>query len=300
MRVCCRHLISPRRSRWPGGRSPSRLTAAPTGRVAPTTSPSGWARRSWQASTPKIRWWSPSTSRSRPLTPRRAHTTHAGRVATLIVRTLAAIDAGVAERAADLLDALAEASAAVLSGHALHALDVGGSLQLVPPGSDLWLAADDVARLPMRRRGSAILAVCSSGQPALSLPDEAVGLPTALLSIGFTSVISTLWPVRDSVAFVTIARFLQLTSADPGVREHVALQDTRRWLRRATCEQLSAWLDGLQDAVALDLDTMELLRHEWRVYPNSAPNPWLTPTRTAGSKSLQYAVTRRIARRSVL
>lgn len=177
-----------------------------------------------------------------------------------------------------LLAALSEASAALFSGHALHALDVGGSLQLGPPGSDLWLTAEDVMRLPTRRRGLVILAACSSGQAALSLPEEAVGLPTALLSIGFRSVISTLWPVRDSVAFITVARFLQLKALDPTAADDVILQETRKWLRQASCDELLIWLDKLEDRVEMDRDVTDTLRHAWKVYPDLMnPVPYADP-----------------------
>ncbi|MBK8463296.1 MAG: CHAT domain-containing protein [Nigerium sp.] len=167
-----------------------------------------------------------------------------------------------------LLDALAEASTVVLSGHGLHALDVGGSLRLGPAEADLWLTAEDVARLPIRRRDLALLAACSSGQPALSLPDESVGLPTALLSIGFTSVVATLWPVGDAVAFVTMARLLELRATDPAMPAAEALRRTRGWVRRATCAQLNAWLDGLLVAVPFDTVVAARLRAEWAAYPD--------------------------------
>lgn len=181
-------------------------------------------------------------------------------------------------RPADLLAALSEASALLLSGHALHALDVGGSIQLGPRETNLWLTGDDVARLPLRRRGLAILAACSSGQPALSLPEEAIGLPSALLAIGFTSVVSALWPVRDSVAFITIARFLQLRSADPTAGDHTTLQETRRWLRRATCTDLLDWLSQLEEVVELGPAATDALRREWESYPDLAePVPYGDP-----------------------
>lgn len=177
-----------------------------------------------------------------------------------------------------LMAALAEAPVAVLSGHAVHALDVGGSLQLGAPESRLWLTSDDVVRLPFRQRDLAILAACSSGQPALSLPEEAVGLPTALLSAGFNSVLATLWPVRDSVAFVTIARFLQLRRAAPNLGASLHLRATRCWLREVSCAELRVWLSDLEDDVDLDPATIGILHAEWASYPDLAePFPYADP-----------------------
>lgn len=169
---------------------------------------------------------------------------------------------------AALLDALAEASAVVLSGHGLHALDVGGSLRLGPADSGFWLTAEDVAWLPVRRREMALLAACSSGQPSLALPNESIGLPTALLSIGSASVVATLWPVGDAVAFVSMAHLLELRSTDPSLPIAEALRRTRRWVRRATCAELNAWLDDLIVAVPLDTDVIGRLRAEWASYPD--------------------------------
>lgn len=174
-----------------------------------------------------------------------------------------------------LMSALTEAPSVVLSGHAVHALDTGGSLRLGGAGSELWLTADDVSRLPLRRRGVAVLAACSSGQSALSLPGEAIGLPTALLSVGMSAVVATLWPVRDSVAFVTIARFFQLKRAEPSMDDGAVLQATRSWLRRSSCAQLLSWLEQLQLDVPLDAGVSSLLRQEWEGYPDLAePFPY--------------------------
>lgn len=178
----------------------------------------------------------------------------------------------------DLLAALSRSHNVLLSGHAVHALDIGGSLRLGPAESGLWLTADDLARLPVQSRGTAILAACSSGQPSLYVPQEAIGLPTALMGIGFSTVIASLWPVRDSVAFVTIARFLQLRAQDPSLSEEEILRHTRRWLRTATANDLETWVDGLSCQVKLDNRPVEYLRRSWRNYPDLMhPVPYSDP-----------------------
>lgn len=178
----------------------------------------------------------------------------------------------------ELLAALGEARDVVLSGHAVHALDAGGSLRLGPPESGLWLTADDLARLPVRSRGIAVLAACSSGQPSMAVPQESVGLPTALMGMGFSAVVASLWPVRDSVAFVTLARFLQVRAQDPSLREEEALRQTRRWLRTATTGDLEAWVDGLASEVRFETRPVEHLRQSWRDYPDLMhPVPYADP-----------------------
>ena len=165
-----------------------------------------------------------------------------------------------------------DAPTVVVSGHAVHSLTEGGGLQLggsrptgqndpdttpepadqggpAAPGTSgvsgesQWLTADDVDRLPYRSRHLAFLAACSSGQIATDLPDEAIGLPSSLLRVGFASVISTLWPVADHTAFVTLTRYLQLQAAHPGTPPAETLPATRQWLRALTRTELLHWID---------------------------------------------------------
>lgn len=158
----------------------------------------------------------------------------------------------------ELLHALVEAPTAVISGHAVHSLTEGGALALsLPTGGsggaavDQWLTATDVDRLPLRRRDLIFLSACSSGQVATDLPDEAIGLPASFLHSGYQSVIATVWPVRDTIAFMTLARYLQLRTEHPGDASADRLRKVRTWLRTTTATGFLAWLDDLTANVAL-------------------------------------------------
>lgn len=185
-----------------------------------------------------------------------------------------------------VLHALVEARIAVISGHASHSLSEGSGLALGfdltgPDGTPVprWLTVDAVERLPLRNREFAVLSSCSSGQIATDLPDEAIGLPSALLGAGFGSVAATLWPVDDRAAFVTLARLLQERVEHPDAPVSAALRSTRRWLRTATRSELFRWLSALQTTTPdLPTPTVGVLRRWWSrsrtLRPMSQPVHW--------------------------
>jgi len=162
-----------------------------------------------------------------------------------------------------VLEGLADSMNAIISGHAAHSLAEGGGLAL----DGGWLTGDDTDRLPLRMRDLAILSACSSGQTASELPDETIGLPSSLLRAGFQTVISTMWPVRDPVAFLTVARFLQLRHATPASNDAQLLRDVRTWLRNATTEGLHAWLNDVLTQVDIPPMPVTLLRDWWNSHP---------------------------------
>ncbi len=193
-----------------------------------------------------------------------------------------------------VLTALIEAPVAVISGHAAHSLTEGGGLALGQTPTNpadpttrtqtRWLSAEAVERLPLRARELAFLSACSSGQIAVDLPDEAIGLPSAFRHAGFRSVIATTWPVKDHIAFLTLARYLQLRAANPDHEPAQLLQQTRTWLRTTTATNLDTWLTDLTTTVDLPADTLTLLRQWWTdtpdTHPCSDPADWAAYTLT--------------------
>ena len=187
-----------------------------------------------------------------------------------------------------VLTALMEAPVAVISGHAVHSLTEGGGLALGQTPANpadpstrsrpRWLSAEAVERLPLRARELAFLSACSSGQVAVDLPDEAVDLPSAFRHAGFRSVIATTWPVKDHIAFLTLARYLQLRATHPGQEPAQLLRQTRTWLRTTTATDLDIWLTDLTATVDLPAETLTLLRQWWATTPDphpcSDPDDW--------------------------
>lgn len=180
-----------------------------------------------------------------------------------------------------VLTAMQEAPAVLICGHATHSLTQGSGLALGDTVSvagirrTRWLTSEAVARLPARARQLAILSACSSGQIATDLPDEQIGLPATFLAIGFRSVVSTAWPVRDRVAFVTTTHFLQNQRANPERPPSEVLHGTRRWLRTATVPDLQRWLAELTTTVPIPEQSIDRLRTWWRLSPD--PHPLADP-----------------------
>lgn len=88
----------------------------------------------------------------------------------------------------------------------------------------------------------AVLSACCSGQRGVCLPQEAVGLPTALLQIGVRGVVATLWNVSDFAATLLMVRFYNEWT---GTRVHPAeaLSRAQRWLRDATTREVMEWFN---------------------------------------------------------
>jgi len=178
-----------------------------------------------------------------------------------------------------VLKALVEAPVAVLCGHAAHSLKDGGGLHFnadsdapIAASGPRWLTAPGVEQLPLRDRQWVFLSACSSGQTATDLPDEAVGLPAAFRYAGFRTVIATTWPVKDHIAFITLALFLQHRAHQPQDSVGLALRRTRTWLRAATRGDLLAWLSELATTVDIPVDLAEALRQWWANCPDFTPH----------------------------
>lgn len=99
--------------------------------------------------------------------------------------------------------------------------------------------ADVAAELKPDRRRLAVLSACSTNLVGSTMPNEVVGLPSALLQIGFAGVIATGWAVDDLAATYLMTAFYQFWCAD-GDEPAVALHRARHWLRNATGADLAA------------------------------------------------------------
>ncbi|WP_030435096.1 CHAT domain-containing protein [Actinoplanes subtropicus] len=104
---------------------------------------------------------------------------------------------------------------------------------------DQWLSVGDLLdrRLPPARL--ACLSACETGAIGLSLPDESVSLPTALLQAGFAGIVASLWTVSDVATAMLMERFHTLWHelGDPAA----ALRQAQRWLRDTTNGEKAAY-----------------------------------------------------------
>ncbi|HEX5297245.1 MAG TPA: CHAT domain-containing protein [Streptosporangiaceae bacterium] len=109
-----------------------------------------------------------------------------------------------------------------------------------PMETAFLLAGDDTMTVrdlfgaPAGRARLGVLAGCETGVAGSSLPDEALGLPTALMAAGVPGVIASAWAIPDHrVTAVLLARFYELwqTAGQPPAE---ALRQAQRWVRDST------------------------------------------------------------------
>jgi CHAT domain-containing protein len=122
-----------------------------------------------------------------------------------------------------------------------------------PMESAFLLAGDDTMTVrdlfgaPAGRVRLGVLAGCETGVAGGSLPDEVLGLPTALLAAGVTGVIASMWAIPDHlVTAVLLARFYEFWQADDQPPAE-ALRQAQRWVRDSTNGEKTAdypWYGG--------------------------------------------------------
>src|SRR5262249_4692157 len=133
---------------------------------------------------------------------------------------------------AEVLKALASAEVAHFSCH-------GAPDWADPLRSGLLMAQDemltvaDLFGLHLDGARLATLSACETGAIGVRLPDEVVGLPAALLQVGFGGVVASLWSVSDASTAMLMERFYRLWR-DEGLAPVFALREAQRWLRDTT------------------------------------------------------------------
>lgn len=111
-----------------------------------------------------------------------------------------------------------------------------------PRQSAIYLAGDEpltVAEVLELSLGSvtlAVLSACESGITGEAVPDELIGLPSALLQAGARTVLATSWSVPDLATALLVTEFYRLWRR--GESPAVALQRAQRWLLGATNAEL--------------------------------------------------------------
>lgn len=86
-------------------------------------------------------------------------------------------------------------------------------------------------------RRLAIVAACDMHNVGVDVPNEVVGLPSALLQLGFSGVIAASWPVSDHATAFLMTRFHQVWR--DGAHPAVALAVAQNWLRNAGTDELA-------------------------------------------------------------
>ena len=131
---------------------------------------------------------------------------------------------------------------------ALHAesdptLPSRSALHLGGPEGDLLTVAD-IVRLNLTNADVAYLSACATARTAPALADEAIQITSAFLLAGYSSVIGTLWPVRDGHALRVARTFYSEVSDGQGLRPDrvpAALHAAAREIRRRMPDRPSVW-----------------------------------------------------------
>ncbi|MFD4673618.1 CHAT domain-containing protein [Lentzea sp. NPDC058450] len=98
--------------------------------------------------------------------------------------------------------------------------------------------ADLRERFRFAPRRLAIISACDMQNVGARTPNEAAGLPSALLQLGFAGVVSASWPVFDRATAFLMTRFHQVLR--DGAHPAVALAVAQNWLRNADFDDLAA------------------------------------------------------------
>ncbi|KRQ16710.1 hypothetical protein AOQ71_04550 [Bradyrhizobium manausense] len=113
--------------------------------------------------------------------------------------------------------------------------------------NDECLSVQDFLTLNLTRSRLAILSACETGLIGWQLPNEVVGLPSALSEAGFLGVVASLWEVDDlatallMTAFYHAWRIKRLDSSS-------ALWDAQRWVRDTSDREKFEFLTGCSGA----------------------------------------------------
>ncbi|MGW3347089.1 CHAT domain-containing protein [Nonomuraea rubra] len=188
--------------------------------------------------------------------------------------------AALARRHPDLVslagpDATAEAVARAWPRHgSIHFACHGLALPDRPRDSHLLLAGDARLTVTDLQRGRPLwgvrlcyLSACDTAIAGTTDPNEALGLPSALIQIGAAGVVAAQWPIADMAAAVLAVKFYDLW--DHGSHPAPALHRAQRWLRDAGRSDISRLLH----AAAPGLPGLPALLAELPL----APRPFAAP-----------------------
>ncbi|WP_348619939.1 CHAT domain-containing protein [Limnospira maxima] len=107
------------------------------------------------------------------------------------------------------------------------------------------LTLEDILRLDLTNCRLVTLSACETGITDLtSTSDEYIGLPSGFIFAGSPNVVSTLWAVADISTAIFMIQFYQTLQQQPELSVVLALQQTQKWLREATVQDLLDWIDS--------------------------------------------------------
>jgi CHAT domain-containing protein len=117
------------------------------------------------------------------------------------------------------------------------------------------------------------LSACETGlTDPTSLSDEYIGLPSGFLYAGSPNVVSSLWTISDISTALLIAKFYN--DLQQGVSVAAALNQSQRWVRDATGDELQQWIEEQQLPLNPTLKMSLQRRLRQNRYPFQSPFYW--------------------------
>jgi tetratricopeptide (TPR) repeat protein len=118
---------------------------------------------------------------------------------------------------------------------------VSSGIELV--GGERLTVADLLEARGLAKPSLVVLSACETGlYDQKELPNEFIGLPAALMQVGASGVVATLWSVWDVVSTLVLSRFHELYAAGT-VPPGAALRRAQLWLRDSTASEMHKALD---------------------------------------------------------
>ena len=142
------------------------------------------------------------------------------------------------------------------AGHGLYNFDDPKSSELALADNDR-LTIKDILQLDLSHYQLVSLSACETAITGnQTITTEYVGLVSAFLSRGVSSVVSTLWTVESATTAVVMIEFYRRwMSGTPKVK---ALRETTYWLRNLTFGDLRQWYENLLSTLTPDEMDIEL------------------------------------------
>jgi CHAT domain-containing protein len=113
--------------------------------------------------------------------------------------------------------------------------------------NDECLSVQDCLTLNLTRSRLAILSACETGLIGWQLPNEVVGLPSALSEAGFLGVVASLWEVDDLATALLMTAFYHAWRIKR-LNSSAALLDAQRWVRDTSDREKLEFLTGSSGA----------------------------------------------------
>ncbi len=128
------------------------------------------------------------------------------------------------------------------------------------------LTLEDILRLDLTHCRLVTLSACETGiTDFTSTSDEYIGLPSGFILAGSPNVVSTLWAVADISTAILMIQFYQTLQQQSELSVVLALQQTQKWLREATVQDLLDWIDSCAVISPEAAEGNEKKTHLWRL-----------------------------------